>query len=110
MIVEYSYLILHVLFLPVLLSSLLCNMAPSLFINKIYTFLARGLPGKGANRALFFGAENGNAQMAKNRAGCLFRPPFLWFISFGGAKEMNIKQKEIGPFFIFVSYKFHEKL
>jgi hypothetical protein len=27
--------------------------------------------------------------MEKNRNGCLFRPPFLWFISFGGAKEMN---------------------
>jgi len=22
---------------------------------------------------------------------CHFRPPFLWFISFGGAKEMNKK-------------------
>jgi len=31
--------------------------------------------------------------------GCLFRPPFLWFISFGGAKEMNSIPKEKGcPF------------
>jgi hypothetical protein len=35
--------------------------------------------------------------LAKNRGGCLFRPPFLWFISFGGAKEMNnILHKEEG--------------
>jgi len=54
----------------------------------------RGQTGKGANRVLFFGAGNGIAQLAKNRPGCLFRTPFLWFISFGGAKEMNnTKQK-----------------
>jgi hypothetical protein len=46
--------------------------------------------GKGANRVLFFGAGNGFVQMAKNKHGCLFRTPFLWFVSFGGAKEMNI--------------------
>jgi len=28
--------------------------------------------------------------------GCLFRTPFLWFISFGGAKEMNIILKKKG--------------
>jgi hypothetical protein len=39
---------------------------------------------------LFFGAENGIAQMAKNKPGCLLRLPFLWFVSFGEAKEMNI--------------------
>jgi len=45
--------------------------------------------GKGANRSMLFGAGNGLVQLAKNRSGCLFRTPFLWFISFGGAKEMN---------------------
>jgi hypothetical protein len=54
--------------------------------------------GKGANYSLFFGAGNGFVQMAKNRSSCLFRPPFLWFISFGGAKEMNINKKEGAPF------------
>jgi len=55
--------------------------------------------GKGANRVLFFGAGSGLAQMAKNRHGCLFRPLFLWFVSFGGAKEMNnIPQKKKVPF------------
>jgi hypothetical protein len=29
----------------------------------------------------------------KKGQGCLFRPPFLWFVSFGGTKEMNIIQK-----------------
>ncbi len=56
----------------------------------------RGKTGKGAKRVLFFGAGRGLAQMAKNRHGCLFRTPFLWFISFGGAKEMNINQKKEG--------------
>ena len=28
---------------------------------------------------------------AAKGTGCRFRPPFLWFVSFGGAKEMNIK-------------------
>jgi len=37
-----------------------------------------------------FGAGNGFAQLAKTGGGSLFRPLFLWFISFGGAKEMNI--------------------
>jgi len=34
----------------------------------------------------------------QTEGGCLFRPPFLWFISFGGAKEMNNNQKERVPF------------
>jgi hypothetical protein len=46
--------------------------------------------GKGANRVLFFGAGNGQAQLAKNRNGCLFRTLFLWLLSFGGAKESNM--------------------
>jgi hypothetical protein len=50
----------------------------------------RGQTGKGASRVLFFGAVNCIAQMAKNRQGYLFRAPFLWFVSFGEAKEMNI--------------------
>ena len=52
-----------------------------------------GQSGKGANRSLFFGAGNGPAQTAKNRSGCLFRSPFLWSLSFGGAKESYIKNK-----------------
>jgi len=50
-----------------------------------------GQSGKGANRSLFFGAGNGPAQTAKNRSGCLFRSPFLWSLSFGGAKESDRK-------------------
>jgi hypothetical protein len=35
----------------------------------------------------------------KKGQGCLFRTLFLWFVSFGGAKEMNLMQKERGcPF------------
>jgi len=68
----------------------------------------RGLTGKGANRVLFFGAVNGQAQLAKNKHGCLFRPPFLWFISFGGAKEMNINQKREGAPFETPSFLFLE--
>jgi hypothetical protein len=48
-----------------------------------------GKSGKGANHVLFFGAENGQAQMAKNRHGCLFRTTFLWLLSFVGAKESD---------------------
>jgi len=59
---------------------------------------ARGQTGKGANRVLFFGAGNGIAQSAKNKPGCLFRPLFLWLLSFGGAKESNITKKERVPF------------
>jgi len=59
----------------------------------------RGQTGKGANRFLFFGAGNGNAQLAKNRNGCLFRTLFLWLLSFGGAKESDNKLKKKGcPF------------
>jgi hypothetical protein len=36
----------------------------------------------GANMARVLGGQTG--------WGCLFRAPFLWFISFGEAKEMNI--------------------
>jgi hypothetical protein len=43
---------------------------------------------------MFFGAGNGYVQMAKNWSSCLFRPPFLWFVSFGGAKEMNIYKEK----------------
>jgi hypothetical protein len=66
----------------------------------------RWTPGKGANRVLFFGAENGIVQMAKNKPGCLFRP--LFFGSFLlGPKEMNINQKKRGcpfetPSFLFL--------
>jgi hypothetical protein len=58
--------------------------------SNILVTAARGQTGKGANRILFFGAGNGNAQLAKNRSGCLFRTLFLWLLSFGGAKESNI--------------------
>jgi len=51
---------------------------------------------KGANRVLFFGAENGHAQMAKNRNGCLFRALFLWLLSFGVAKESDKKLNKKG--------------
>jgi hypothetical protein len=32
---------------------------------------------------------------------CHFRPPFLWFISFGGAKEMNNNKDLRMPFSLF---------
>jgi hypothetical protein len=67
--------------------------------SSIMIVAARGLTGKGANRVLFFGAENGHAQMAKNRHGCLFRTPFLWLLSFGGAKESdNYPKRKRVPF------------
>jgi hypothetical protein len=50
--------------------------------------------GKGANRFLFFGAGNGNAQLAKNRNGCLLRTLFLWLLSFGEAKVSDNKLKK----------------
>ena len=69
----------------------------------------RGQTGKGANRVLFFGAGNGNAQMAKNRNGCLFRTLFLWLLSFGGAKESDKKFKRGCPFET-PSFKFKVKI
>jgi hypothetical protein len=45
--------------------------------------------GKGANLALFGGANMALCCGQKGQ-GCLFRAPFLWFVSFGEAKEMNI--------------------
>jgi len=50
--------------------------------------------GKGANRLLFFGAENGFAQMAKNRNGCLFRR-FFFVTFFWHGKESNEKKRTI---------------
>jgi len=67
--------------------------------SSILIIAVRGQTGKGANRFLFFGAGNGNAQLAKNRNGCLFRTLFIWLLSFGGAKESDIKLKKKGcPF------------
>ena len=73
-------------------------MQPTIIIS------ARGT-GKGANRLLFFGAENGFAQMAKNGNGCLFRrflltsfvsSPFQGFgsllLSFGMEKKVRRKE------------------
>ena len=54
--------------------------------------MARWQTGKGANHTLFGGAFKACAAGGQTGGGCLFRPPFLWFISFGGAKEMNIIQ------------------
>jgi hypothetical protein len=50
--------------------------------------------GKGANLALFGGAIMACVAGAQKGQGCLFRTPFLWFVSFGGAKEMNIILKK----------------
>jgi len=50
----------------------------------------RGQNGKGANHTLFGGAFKACAAGGQTGRGCLFRAPFLWFISFGEAKEMNI--------------------
>jgi hypothetical protein len=52
--------------------------------------MARGQTGKGANLGLFGGANKACAAGVQTGRGCLFRAPFLWFISFGEAKEMNI--------------------
>jgi hypothetical protein len=37
---------------------------------------------------------------------CHFRPPFLWFISFGGAKEMNKELFETLKMSIFFQKRF----
>jgi hypothetical protein len=37
---------------------------------------------------------------------CHFRPPFLWFISFGGAKEMNKKLFVTSRMAIFLQKRF----
>jgi len=67
--------------------------------QQLTSLAVRGQTGKGANRFLFFGAGNGNAQLAKNRNGCLFRALFLWLLSFGEAKESDNKLKKKGcPF------------
>jgi len=59
----------------------------------------RGQTGKGANLSLFGGANKACVAGGQTGRGCLFRTPFLWFISFGGAKEMNIIHKKRGfPF------------
>jgi len=54
----------------------------------------RGQTGKGANHTLFGGAFLACVAGGQTGWGCLFRTPFLWFVSFGGAKEMNIIQKK----------------
>jgi hypothetical protein len=51
--------------------------------------LARGQTGNGANFGLFRGANKACVACGEKGRSCHFRPPFLWFISFGGAKEMN---------------------
>jgi len=53
----------------------------------------RGQTGKGANRTLFGGANKARVAGVQTGCGWLFRTPFLWFVSFGGAKEMNLIQK-----------------
>jgi hypothetical protein len=62
------------------------------------------------NRVQFFGAENSIAQIAKNSQVCLYRTAFLWFISFGGAKEMNtLSLKNKGSPFEAPSFYYAEK-
>jgi hypothetical protein len=39
---------------------------------------------------------------------CHFRPPFLWFISFGGAKEMNKKLFETSKMLIYSQKRFED--
>ncbi|OFY64536.1 MAG: hypothetical protein A2Y71_11850 [Bacteroidetes bacterium RBG_13_42_15] len=66
--------------------------------NKLFLVGERGQTGKGVNLSLFGGANKACVAGGQTGRGCLFRPPFLWFISFGGAKEMNIIQKKGCPF------------
>jgi hypothetical protein len=59
-----------------------------MFTN-LYKIRCEGKYGNGANRSLFGGGERLRVAGGQTGCGCHFRPPFLWFISFGGAKEMN---------------------
>jgi hypothetical protein len=49
----------------------------------------RWQPGNGAKFWLYGSANMACAAGARTAKIWHFRPPFLWFISFGGAKEMN---------------------
>jgi hypothetical protein len=49
----------------------------------------RGETGNGAKFGLERGANTACVASAAEDQTYRFRPPFLWFISFGGAKEMN---------------------
>jgi len=51
--------------------------------------VARGQTGNGANFSQNGSAIKASVAGARFDWSCHFRPLFLWFISFGGAKEMN---------------------
>jgi hypothetical protein len=50
-----------------------------------------GRPGNGAKFGLERSASKARVASAAKVQTYRFRPPFLWFVSFGGAKEMNNK-------------------
>ncbi len=53
------------------------------------TISARGKPEKARTSPFLVAPLWPCVAGGQNGQGCLFRPPFFWFISFGGAKEMN---------------------
>jgi hypothetical protein len=52
----------------------------------------RGGTGKGANRVCFLERKMALRKWRKTEPVAFFRLLFLWFVSFGGAKEMNIEK------------------
>jgi hypothetical protein len=71
------------------------NTRINLEINEIYLkyhmilVKAGWQTGNGVNCCWFGGAFKTSVAGGQTSSSCHFRPPFLWFISFGGAKEMN---------------------
>jgi hypothetical protein len=64
------------------LTNVICgqfNPAECVQVDWFFLLVVRWQTGKCANHALFFGAVNGFAQLAKNRVGLYFPAPFLWF-------------------------------
>ena len=66
-----------------------CQTDP-LQIEKTYIYPCDGKPEKVRTSPCLVAPIRLCAACGQTGRGCLFRPPFLWFITFGGAKEMNI--------------------
>jgi hypothetical protein len=58
-------------------------------MNRFFTLGERRQTGNGVKFWLAGSANKACVAGARPDKICHFRPPFLWFISFGGAKEKN---------------------
>jgi hypothetical protein len=63
---------------------------PAMDCTKLSSLAVRRQTGNGAKFCQDGGAFKACVAGARTGKTYHFRPPFLWFISFGGAKEMNI--------------------